>query len=107
MTDATLQRFAAPTLADMREALDGSARGIVTRYIDGAFVQLQRDGVVWGLRITNPDGPVAQTVCDRVATAVGAPSLDWRREQGGAVASADWVEWQRPQSAGMEGQPWR
>ena len=91
----------------MRAALDGLGRGSVTHCEGGVFVQLSRDGVVWTLRITNPDGPVAQTVCDRVATAVGAPSLDWRREQGGAVAWASWVEWMRPQSAGMEGQPWR
>ena len=107
MTDATLQRFAPPALGDMRAALDSQGRGSVTHCEAGTFVTLQRDGVVWVLRLTNPDGPEAQTVCARLATAVGAPSLDWRREQGGAVAWADWVEWQRPQSAGMEGQPWR
>lgn len=100
MTDATLQRFAAPTLADMRAALDGLGRGSVTHCIDGAFVTLQRDGVVWTLRITDPDKPVAHATCDRVATAVGAPSLDWRREQGGAVAWATWCEWVRGDGVG-------
>ena len=95
MTDATLQRFAPPTLADMRAALDGLGRGSVTHCIDGAFVQLQRDGVVWSLRITDTDKPVAQAFCDRAATAVGAPSLDWRRESNGAVVWREWVEWVR------------
>jgi hypothetical protein len=88
-----MQRFAAPTLADMRAALTGCYAGKVTRYVDDAFVQLERDGAVWTLRITDTDKPVTHATCDRVATAVGAPSLDWRREQGGAVAWATWCEW--------------
>jgi hypothetical protein len=99
MTDATLQKFPVPTLADMRQALAGVGVGKVTRYVDDAFVELQRDGAVWTLRITDTDKPVARATCDRVATAVSAPSLDWRREQGGAVAEASWVEWVRGEGA--------
>jgi hypothetical protein len=94
MTDATLQHFPAPTLADMRQAL-GGGKGSVTHCEGGAFVTLARDGVVWTLRITDPDSPVAHETCDRVATAVGAPSLDWRRESNGHTTEASWVEWIR------------
>jgi hypothetical protein len=58
---------------------------------DGHLVTLARDGDRWTLTISG-GGTVFQTVCDRWATAVSAPSVEWRRSDGGRYAACSWTE---------------
>ena len=91
MTDATLQRFAAPTLADMRRALDGCYAGRVRHCVDGVWATLEVAGGMWRLDLLS----AGQCLTERRAREIGAdvPVPDgavWTSEANGAKWAAVW-----------------
>lgn len=93
MTDATLQRYAAPTLADMRAALNGCYAGRVRRIIDGTWCTLEVAGGVWRLDLLS----AGQCLTERRAREIGAgmpvtSETTWISEANGAKWAAVWEE---------------
>ena len=80
--------------ATMRAALDQTFAGEIDRQIaPRLWLTLERAAHCWRMTLASGDGPVTHATCDRVATAVSAPSLDtWRRSSGGVIARAEWRE---------------
>jgi len=78
----------------MRAALDATFAGDLTGAIaPGLSLRLQRAAHCWRMTLASADGPVSHATCDRVATAVSAPSLDgWERNAAGTVVRAEWRE---------------
>jgi hypothetical protein len=57
---------------------------------NGHLVTLTRDANRWTLTVSG--GTVPRTVCDRWATAVSAPSVEWQHHDGGRCAVCSWTE---------------
>ena len=81
------------TPAAMRAVLETQGAGAIAHPFGGVQVTLKRDGPVWELQLFDLDGPVSHATCDRIATAVSAPSLDgWQRNDNGTIVRAEWCE---------------
>ena len=80
------------TPTTMRATLDQTFAGELDRQIaPHLWLTLQRAAHCWLLTLTS-DAPIPQAVCDQVATAVSAPSVDWQRSADGARAWATWFD---------------
>ena len=93
MSDATLQHFAPPTLADMRAALAPCYAGRVRHCVDGTWATLEVAGGVWRLDLLS----AGQCLTERRAREIGAgvPVPDgaaWTSEANGAKWAAVWEE---------------
>jgi hypothetical protein len=84
--------FTTPTT--MRATLDATFAGEIDRQIaPRLWLTLERSAHCWRMTLASGSGPVSHATCDRVATAVSAPSLDgWVRNPLGTVARAEWQE---------------
>ena len=83
--------FTTPTT--MRAALDQTFAGELDRQIaPRLWLRLQRSAHCWRMTLASGDGPILHATCDRVATAVSAPSVEWVRNEAGTVVSAQWCE---------------
>ena len=84
--------FTTPTT--MRATLDATFAGEIDRQIAPLlWLTLERAAHCWRLTLASGDGPIPHATCDRVATAVSAPSLDsWVRNENGTIARAEWRE---------------
>ena len=82
------------TPAAMRATLDAVFAGELDRQIAPClWLTLTRSAHCWRMTLASGDGPIPHTTCDRVATAVSAPSLDpWQRNAAGTVITAEWRE---------------
>ena len=80
------------TPATMRAALDQTFAGEIDRQIaPRLWLTLTRAAHCWRMTLASGDGPIPHATCDRVATAVSAPSLDaWRRNEAGTVIVGEW-----------------
>lgn len=91
MTDATLQRFAAPTLADMRRALDGCYAGRVRHCVDGVWVTLENAGDTWRMDLLSAGRCLTERQAREFTTAAGATAdLLLTSLANGAVWQAHW-----------------
>lgn len=88
----TTHMFTTP--AAMRATLDQTFAGEIARQIAPLlWLTLTRAAHCWRMTLASGDGPIPHATCDRVATAVNAPSLDaWERNKAGTVVSAQWCE---------------
>ena len=84
--------FTTPTA--MRTALDDVVAGEIDRQIaPRLWLVLERSAHCWRMTLASGRGPVTLAACDRVATAVSAPSLDpWQRNDNGTIVRAEWRE---------------
>ena len=81
------------TPAAMRATLDATFAGELDRQIaPRLWLTLTRAAHVWRITLASGDDPIPHETCDRVATAVSAPSVEWARNAAGTVASAQWCE---------------
>lgn len=82
------------TPAAMRATLDATFAGEIDRQIaPRLWLTLTRSAHCWRMTLASGDGPIPHIVCDRVAAAVSAPSLDpWQRNAAGTVITAEWRE---------------
>ena len=82
------------TPTTMRAALDQTFAGEIDRQIaPRLWLILERAAHCWRMTLASGDGPIPHATCDRVATAVGAPSLDpWERNENGTIVRAEWRE---------------
>jgi hypothetical protein len=80
------------TPATMRATLDATFAGEIDRQIaPRLWLTLERSLHCWRLTLASGDGPIPHATCDRVATAVGAHSLDpWERNENGTIVRAEW-----------------
>ena len=76
----------------MRAALDQTFAGELDRQIaPRLWLTLERAAHCWRMTLASGDGPIPHATCDRVATAVSAPSLDrWQRNDTGTIVRAEW-----------------
>ena len=88
----TPHTYTTPTT--MRAALDQTFAGEIDRQIaPRLWLTLERSLHCWRMTLASGDGPIPHATCDRVATAVGAPSLDpWERNENGTIVRAEWRE---------------
>ena len=88
----TPHTYTTPTT--MRTTLDAVFAGDITADIaPGLSLRLQRSAHCWRMTLASGDGPIPHVTCDRVATAVSAPSLDrWQRNENGTIVRAEWRE---------------
>ena len=87
----TPHTYTTPTT--MRTTLDAVFAGDITADIaPGLSLRLQRSAHCWRMTLASGDGPILHATCDRVATAVSAPSVEWVRNEAGTVVSAQWCE---------------
>jgi hypothetical protein len=82
------------TPAAMRAILDATFAGEIDRQIaPRLWLTLERSAHCWRTTLASGRGPVTLAACDRVATAVSAPSLDgWVRNPLGTIVRAEWRE---------------
>ena len=80
------------TPATMRATLDQTFAGEIDRQIAPLlWLTLTRAAHCWRMTLASGDGPIPHATCDRVATAVSAPSLDrWQRNENGTIVRAEW-----------------
>ena len=79
--------------ATMRATLDATFAGEIDRQIaPRLWLTLERAAHCWRMTLASGDGPIPHSTCDRVATAVCAPSVEWVRNEAGTVVSAEWRE---------------
>jgi hypothetical protein len=92
MTDATLQKFAAPTLADMRQALAGECfAGRVRHCVDGVWCTLEVAGNVWRLDLLSAGQCLTERRAREFYAAAGAPATTYLAEaENGAKWAAVW-----------------
>lgn len=88
----TPHTYTTPTT--MRATLDATFAGEIDRQIaPRLWLVLERSAHCWRMTLASGDGPIPHATCDRVATAVSAPSLDrWQRNDSGTIVRAEWRE---------------
>ncbi len=91
MTDATLQRFAPPTLGDMRAALVPCYAGRVRHCVNGVWVTLERAGNVWRLDLLSGGRCLTERQAREFAAGVGAPDgVALTEDANGAIWAGEW-----------------
>jgi hypothetical protein len=93
MTDATLQRFAPPTLADMRAALDDCWAGRVKHCVNGVWVTLERADKMWQINLLSAGRCLSERQAREFAVGVGAPDgVTLTEDANGAKWAGGWED---------------
>lgn len=93
-TPAITSAFITATGAEMRSTLEAQSPlnfASTSQRIGELDVQLVRHGTTWCLFLADLS-PVPQTVRDRWATAVSAPSVEWCQTNDGGSTWCTWEE---------------